>query len=102
MDNPLGPHSNVKVFGTGTRARCAWEVRAGVLPSVPIPEHTKIFTVTSDTYYADLEMKDEEFKAKYPDGNGVFKQAQKEAYDYALSLHDPRSFNWVAVDWIYY
>lgn len=78
-----------KVFGTGLRARCTWEVRGGVLPGTPMPEHTKRFTVTSDTYYEDLELKDEEFKAKYPDGNGVFRQAQKEAYDYALSLQDP-------------
>ena len=82
--------------------RCAWEVRAGIVPGVALPEFGKRWFVTSDVFYREGEMSDEEFKKEHPDGKSTFVKYRDEAYEYAKSLHDPRSLNWVEVVWIYY
>lgn len=92
----------VKVFGPGQRARCAWEVRAGVIPGAAMPEHTRRFVVTSDGFYADNDLTAQQFKEKYPDGRGLFKQAQHEAQEYFLSLQNPTYLNWMDLTWIWY
>ena len=82
--------------------RAAWEVRAGVVPGVAMPELTKRWLLTSETFYQEDHMSAEEFKAKFPDGRSTYAQYRDEAYDYAKSLNDPRTLNWVEVSWIWY
>jgi hypothetical protein len=64
--------------------RCVWEVLAGVVPSLPMPEFTRRFTFTAND-------PDERFLA-----------AKAEAYAYAESLTDPSKLNWVRVDWVWF
>lgn len=93
---------SAKIFGTGNRARCAWEVRAGIVPGTPMPEHTRRFVLTSDGFYADAELTEEQMKEKYPDGKNLFLQAQSEAMEYARTLQHPNFVNWVELNWIWY
>ena len=83
-------------------ARCAWEVTAGVIPRRPMPEHTKRWGITSETWEAENAMSDDEFKEKHPDGKSSYAKAREEAYAYAASLNDPRYLNWVRIDWIWF
>jgi len=76
------------VSTSGTRVRCAWEVTAGLIPEKPIPEYSRSWIVTSEVYYS-------------PDGPKFCEDFQKQALDYVKSLQDPRSLNWVKLDWIY-
>ena len=87
--------------GTG-RLRCAWEVRAGVIPGKPEEERTRRWFLTSETFHAENDMPEEEFKQKFPDGKSTFMKFRDAAFDYALSLHDPQYLNWVDVSWIWY
>ncbi len=86
----------------GTRGRCCWEVVAGVLPGTPIPEHTRRWIITGECWEKENKMTDEEFKAEHPDGRGFFKVFAEEAQEYARTLYDPRCFNWVRIDWIWF
>ena len=80
--------------GTG-QLKCAWEVRAGVIPGHPMPEHTKRWYITSEVWHRENEMSEQEFKAHHPDGISTFARFCDDAHDYAKSLQDPRYLNWV-------
>jgi hypothetical protein len=86
----------------GTRARCAWIVTAGVIPGTAEEEHTRQWVISSETFYQEDEMSDDEFTKAHPDGKSTFKEYCDEAFEYARSLHNPRYLNWVRVDWIWY
>lgn len=70
-------------------ARCAWEVRAGIIPGTPIPELTKLFGMTSAEYESDY-------------GKEIFTSRMVEAAHYAISLQDPNRVNWVSCDWMWF
>jgi hypothetical protein len=82
--------------------RCSWQVTAGVLPGTSEHQYTRRWHLASNVWERDNEMTDEEFKAQYPEGKSTFITMREEAYAYAATLHDPRSFNWVRVDWVWY
>ena len=86
----------------GSRARCIWEVTAGILPGKAMPEFTERWCVTSETFYREAELSAEDFAKEFPDGRSTFIRFRDEAYEYARNLTDPRSVNWVRVDWVYY
>jgi hypothetical protein len=86
----------------GTRARCAWEVTAGLIPGTPIGEHTKRWCLTGETWEAENSMTEAEFQKARPDGRSTFIEFRDAAYEYARSLTDPRYINWVRVDWIWF
>jgi hypothetical protein len=44
----------------GSRARMCWEVVAGLVPGTPIPELTRRWTVSSETYYRIMELPQED------------------------------------------
>lgn len=73
----------------GSRLRCSWEVHAGIIPGQPMPEFTRRWLLTSETFYAE-EATGETF-LRYRD----------EAYEYAKSLSNPAGLNWVRVEWCY-
>lgn len=87
--------------GTGP-LKCAWEVRAGLVPNKPMPEHTRRWFLTSDVWHQENEMSEEEFKRRHPDGKSTFTNFRDNAYAYAQQLNDPRHLNWVSIDWIWY
>jgi hypothetical protein len=90
-------------IATGTeRLRVAWQVRAGVVPGVPMEELERKWFLTSEVFYAEQEMTEEEFKAAHPDGKSTFATFRDDAYEYAKSLNEPRALNWVEVTWIWY
>jgi hypothetical protein len=83
------------------RLKVVWEVRAGVIPGTPMPEVGKRWYLTAETWHR------EQFKKEFPDSRSpsqtnTFVQYRDEAYEYAKSLNDPHSFNWVEVTWIWY
>jgi hypothetical protein len=98
-----GMHPHLPIYKTspGTRARCVWEVTAGVLPGHGEPEHTRRWCLTSETWEAESEMSEADFKAAHPDGKSTFLQFRDEAFEYAARLHDPSYLNWVRVDWLW-
>jgi hypothetical protein len=67
-----------------------------------MPEHTRRWCLTSETWDAENEMTDEAFKAAHPDGRSTFWEYRDEAFEYSKKLSDPRSLNWVRVDWIWF
>jgi hypothetical protein len=80
-----------------------WEVVAGVVPGTPIPEFTRRWVVTSETYYRIMEMPQEEYDKEFPEHKGnPLREYGQEAQAYAASLTNPNQVNWVRVDWIYY
>jgi hypothetical protein len=83
--------------------KCAWEVRAGVVPSIPMPEYTRRWFLTSEIWNRENEMSDEEFKANHPDGKNTYATFRDDAYEYAKGLNDSsRYLNWVEISWIWY
>jgi len=70
-------------------ARCAWEVRAGVIPDIPLQELTRIWGLTSAEYES-------------PQSGELFTARLKEASDYAAQLQNPRQVNWVQLYWIWF
>jgi hypothetical protein len=85
----------------GNRLRCSWTVTAGVIPGVPMPEHTRRWLLTSEQFYKENDMSPEEFKTTFPDGQSTFLKYKSEAQLYADSLQDPRYINWVNVNWLW-
>lgn len=77
--------------------RIAIEVVAGLIPGIPMPEHTKKFIITSDAWYAQgkYEGKAEEAKMEILKTYGF-------AQEYARNLMNPQALNWVRMDWIYF
>jgi hypothetical protein len=57
----------------GTRARCCWEVVAGIIPNQPIPEHTRRWVITGEYWERVNEMTDEEFAQAHPDGKSSYR-----------------------------
>ncbi len=93
--------SDIVSSGSGG-LRCAWEVRAGILPGRPMPEHTKRWFITSETWELENQQwSDEEFKKRFPEGS-TFLRFQELAHEYAKGLNDPRYLNWVSVEWLWY
>ena len=86
----------------GTRARCCWEVTAGVIPGVPILELTRRWMITSEYWEKVNAMSDIEFKAACPDGKSAFATFMEEAFEYAKTVSDPSSHNWVRCEWIWF
>ena len=74
-------------------ARCAWEIRAGIIPGQPDAEHTERFVLTS----AEWES---------PEGLRLFhvRQAMAQAYAQYLSLRSSqgREVNWVETTFIWF
>lgn len=66
------------------RARCCWEVTAGVVPGTPEPEFTKRFILTEE------------------DPGELFADRYNEAISYVATLTDPNSMNWVRLDWVWF
>lgn len=69
--------------------RCSWEVTAGVVPGTPEPEFTKRFYMLSEEYQSQYSAE-------------IFTCRRTEAVHYAEQLHNPKRFNWVRLDWIWY
>jgi len=65
---------------------CTMRVVAGVLLGTPIPEYTREWHFTKE------EM---EAPPAYIDGTGA-------ALNYAMSLQNPKTLNWVKMEWIWY
>ena len=89
--------------------RGAWEVRAGIIPGIPMKELTKIFPYSSIDYERDKGLADiiiAEKEGKLAPSKEtrelIFTKTQIEVYNYARELTDPNILNWVSVDWIWY
>ncbi len=80
-----------------SNTRIAIEVHAGVIPGQAMKEHTKIFVIPSDMWYAQGEWAGKEEEA----GNEC-RRIQEQARDYMTSLWNPKYINWVGCHWIYY
>jgi hypothetical protein len=63
---------------------------------------TRRWFITSEQWELDNDMTDAEFSKAHPDGRSTFWNFRDEAIEYAKTLFDPRSLNWVRVDWIWY
>lgn len=76
-------------------AKCAWEVTAGLIPGQPMDEYTRRWGLTSDEWYGDDGQ---------PTLQGVatFNSYLVAAQEYARTLTDPGSLNWVRVEWIWF
>ena len=73
------------------RLKALWSVYAGVIPDIPMPEHTRTWNYTSADYEADCVLPEEQ--------TPKFIQLRSEAQEYADSLSDPRRLNWVRLEW---
>ncbi len=70
-------------------ARCAWEVTAGIIPGQPMPEYSRRWGLTSKQWESA--------------GNvALYNSCLVAAMEYARYLMEPRSLNWVRVDWIWF
>lgn len=74
-------------------AKLLIEVVAGLMPGTPMPKYTRRWAWTSDDQQK-LVAGDEEAKVKYVRIAG-------ESREYAASLEDPRTVNWVRRDWLW-
>jgi hypothetical protein len=76
-----------------TAGRCAWEVRAGIIPGQAMPEHTRLWGLTSAEWEG-------------PDGLHVFIERQAAAQGYAAYLallsSQGREVNWVEATFIWF
>ena len=73
------------------RGKLIIEVVAGIIPQQPMPEHTKLFALTSEEY-------------ENPDPKAVhsaWDRVHGEAMMYMLGLMNPKFVNWVRLDWIW-
>lgn len=75
-------------------AKLAIEVVAGLVPGQPLPEYTRRWVWSSDDQQA-LENGDKAAREKYLRMAG-------ESREYAASLEDPRSLNWVQRVWLWF
>jgi hypothetical protein len=85
----VGPRDTVS--SEGGRLRVSWEVTGGIIPRQPMPEYTRRWLLTSETYYAEREQS----------SIATFERFQQEARDYARALENPGILNWVNVEWVY-
>lgn len=70
-------------------ARCAWEVTAGLIPGQPMPEYTKRWVLTA-------------YEWKSPRGGDLLLERMGSAMAYAVSMQNPRTRNWVRLDWVWF
>lgn len=85
----------------GRRAKACFEVTAGIVPGTAMPEHTRRWLLTSETFHSEMEMSDADFKA-VRNGVSTFVEYRDAAYEYARTLVNPKALNWVRVDWIWF
>jgi hypothetical protein len=64
-------------------------VTAGLVPGQPIAQYTKQWWFTDEEYNAS-------------NSREIWEQRTKEAEEYAAALRDPRSLNWVRMEWIWF
>lgn len=89
--------------------KAAFEVRCGVIPGQPMPEHTRRFFYTSEDYEADAKL------PPMPEGHVIdlngpldqphmstFTRRHIEAMRYYSSLVHPSFVNWADLTWIWY
>lgn len=81
--------------------RCVWKVTAGIIPERPEDKYYRRWIITSEEWERLNTMSDAAFKAEFPDGKSTFARFREAAYQYAESITDPNSLNWVRVDWIW-
>lgn len=79
--------------------KAAWEVRAGVLPGIPIPEFTKQFIYTSDDNEADNAANP---GGKDPSYHSKLAKVRAEAMDYYLQVSLPNLNNWATITFLWY
>jgi len=72
------------------------EVTGGLIPGKTMPQYTKQFIITSDTWYAQgiYEGKQEEARLEILKVYGF-------AQEYARNLMNPQVCNWVNLNWLY-
>jgi hypothetical protein len=91
------------------RAKGAFEVRAGIIPGQPMPEHGKRWFYTSEDYEADSAL------PPMPEGHKIdmngpldqphmsrFTRMHLEAMQYYSGLCHPAYLNWAEITWIWY
>ena len=74
-------------------AKAFFEVTAGVVPKVSMPEYHKVWDYTSADYEKDRNTP--------PYQPTIFSTRLKEAHDYAMGLSNPAYLNWVKVEWLW-
>jgi len=67
-------------------AKCVFQVTAGVIPGVSMPEFTRIWEITQE----DL------------DNPPTFIDKSGAAMNYAMSLQNPERCNWVKFEWMWF
>ena len=81
----------------GSRLRCTWSVTAGIIPGEPIPDYSRQWCLTSEQWEKDLAAANQ----GNPDPPWTFLAYQTAAREYAQSLENPRSLNWVKCEWMW-
>ncbi len=79
------------------RAKAFFTVTAGVIPGTVDPQYTKSWN------YTDLDFEDDvkALKADPERQTSKFIERMDAAHAYARSITDPRSVNWVSVEFIW-
>lgn len=71
-----------------------WIVHAGVIPGVPVAEHSRQFPYSAAEWEADRHL---------PDGQPTrFEHLRDEALRYAAGLMNPGLVNWVHLEFCWY
>lgn len=68
-----------------------WQVTAGIMPDRPMHQLTRTWTYTSVDYDEDVKSGE----------TALFDKARDGATDYVKSLQDPRTCNWVKLEWLW-
>lgn len=84
----------------GTRLRCYWEVQAGVIPGTVEGLYTRRWMISSEAWAADVQAAKALGQAEGP-LYSHFRDFQTQAQEYAASITDPRTLNWVTVSWMW-
>ena len=74
-------------------ARLIIEVQAGILVGEPMPEYSRRWTWTSVDH--------DRLEAGDPAAKALYIRIAGESREYAASLENPRTLNWVRRDWIW-
>ncbi len=87
-------------------ARLIIEVRAGVLPGKPMPEHTRRWGFTSAQWEAmndrtELDKPVQERSDKWHEARTLWFRVHGESREYQASLENPGAFNWVERTWLW-
>lgn len=81
-------------IGENEMTTAAWEVNAGVIPGVPMVEHTKLFPYEAEDFEAD--------KLVPQDQPTKYSMLSEEAHLYARELENPKYLNWVQVTFTWF